>query len=175
MLKRLKERPATAFLVVFFLAAAAHLAWLAWRTPAPQERYIELKARKFIYTPNVIEVNRGDTVRIRMVSEDVHHGFYLDGYEVEMTAQPSLAGGVHFVAQKAGKFAFRCSFTCGAFHPYMIGYLRVKPDYRLTGSLWLTGGIFGLVLVSLFTRQRANGSPQEAEPSPGAKNEAAAQ
>ena len=167
MFKRLKERPVAIFLVLFFVAAATHLAVLAWRTPPPQERTVELKARKFVYTPNIIEVNRGDTIHIRMVSEDVHHGFYLDGYELEMTAQPSLAGGVHFVADKTGKFAFRCSFTCGAFHPYMIGYLRVKPDYRLAGSLWLTGGIFGLVVVYLFDRQRRNGSSGQSEPTPG--------
>lgn len=151
-----KQHPRKAFLIAFFFAFAGHLAWLTWRTPAPQEHTITLKARKFAYTPNIIEVNRGDRVHIRMVSEDVHHGFYLDGYELEMTAQPSLAGGVDFLADKPGKFAFRCSMTCGAFHPYMIGYLRVKPDYRLAGSLWLSGGIFGFLMLSLFARQQHN-------------------
>lgn len=157
MLKFLQQRPLTVFLAVFFLAFAGHLVWLTWRTPLPQERTITLMARKFAYNPNIIEVNRGDRVHIRMVSEDVHHGFYLDGYEVEMTAQPSLAGGVDFLADKPGKYAFRCSMTCGPFHPYMIGYLRVKPDYRLAGSLWLSGGIFGFLVVYLSGRRGRNG------------------
>lgn len=171
MVKRLGGRPVVLFVVGFLVAAAAHLAWMAWRTPLPQERYIELKARKFSYSPNIIEVNRSDRMHIRLVSEDVHHGFYLDGYEMEMTAQPSLSGGVHFLANKTGKFAFRCSMTCGPFHPYMIGYLRVRPDFRLAGSLWLTGGVFGFVMVYLFDWQRRNGNGSAARPAPEKPNE----
>ncbi len=174
MLERLKKHPVITFGVGFLVVASAHLMWMSWRTPPPQERYIELKARKFAYTPSILDVNRGDRLHIRMVSEDVHHGFYLDGYELEMTAQPSLAGGVHFVADRTGKFSFRCSMTCGPFHPYMIGYLRVRPDYRLAGASWLTGGIFGVFMIYLFDRQRRNGPPRragESEPTPEKKNE----
>lgn len=93
-----------------------------------EERFFEIKAKKFSYTPNVLKVNKGDTVRIRLISEDVHHGFFLDGYGVRTTALPGQDGSLEFVADKPGRYIFRCSVTCGEFHPYMIGHLRVAPN-----------------------------------------------
>lgn len=92
------------------------------------EKFFEIKAKKFSYTPNIIRVQKGDTVNLRLVSEDVHHGFYLDGYGLSMTALPGKEGNLKFVAGSPGRFMFRCSVTCGEFHPYMIGHLRVEPN-----------------------------------------------
>jgi cytochrome c oxidase subunit 2 len=111
-----------------------------------QEKHLTLIAKKFQYLPNIIRVNRGDRVTIRLLSEDVHHGFYLDGYEVKTSAIPGQDGVVSFVADKTGKFAFRCSVTCGSFHPYMVGYLKVEPDYRFLGAVGAMVSIFGLTL-----------------------------
>ena len=132
--------------VVSFLIAAGIL---TWRTPAPQERFITITAQRFSYTPHVIAANRGDRISLRLLSKDVHHGLYLDGYELETNARPGQAGSLNFVAAKTGRFSFRCSMTCGPFHPYMIGYLKVNPDYRLWSSLWLVGGLLSVALVSL--------------------------
>lgn len=95
-----------------------------------KERLFIIKAKKFQYTPNIIKVNYGDTVRIRLISEDVTHGFFLDGYGLETRAHPGQDGSLVFVANKRGKFNFRCSVTCGEFHPYMVGYLVVEPNKR---------------------------------------------
>lgn len=115
-----------------------------------QEKVITIRAQQFYYTPSVVEVNKGDIVTIRFISNDVHHGLYIDGYELETNARPGQDGSLTFVANNTGKFAMRCSVTCGSFHPYMIGYLRVKPDYRLFGSIWLALGILigSILLVS---------------------------
>jgi len=144
---------------------------LYWSTPAPQERTITLTAKRFAYEPNIIEVNRGDRVTVLLRSTDVHHGFYLDDYEHEMTARPGQDGAVRFVADRSGRFVFRCSMTCGPFHPYMVGYLRVKPDLRLLGSLWVFGSLLVLALVSLRTRPApapppGNGGPAGEEATP---------
>ena len=95
-----------------------------------EDKFFEIKAKKFSYTPNIIKVNRGDIVNIRLLSEDVHHGFYLDGYAVKTSAYPGEAGSLKFIADKTGRFSFRCSVTCGEFHPYMVGYLTVGPNSR---------------------------------------------
>ena len=97
---------------------------------AQQEKFFEVKAKKFSYTPNIIEVNKGELVRIRLVSEDVHHGFFIDGYGISTSAHPGQEGSLKFTADKPGRFSFRCSVTCGEFHPYMVGYLVVKPNSR---------------------------------------------
>jgi len=131
---------------------------LAWWPTRGEERAITIVARRFQYTPNVVRVRRGDTVTIRLMSEDVHHGFYLDGYEVQTSALPGQDGVVRFVAAKTGKFAFRCSVTCGAFHPYMIGYLKVEPDYRFLGATGAVLALFGAAFVAVSARGASAGS-----------------
>lgn len=95
-----------------------------------EERLFEIKAKKFSYTPNIIMVNMGDKVKIRLISEDVTHGIFIDGYGAETRAYPGQDGNSSFVANRPGRFTFRCSVTCGEFHPYMVGYLVVLPNAR---------------------------------------------
>lgn len=132
---------------------------------AGNERFFEVKAKKFSYTPNIIRVNKGDTVRIRLISEDVHHGLFVDAYNVKTSAYPGQDGSLQFTADKTGRFTFRCSTTCGEFHPYMVGVLIVEPNSRFSFFVILTAGI-GLVSL-LFViikkeRQQTNGQqPQQ--------------
>lgn len=119
------------------------------KSSTPQERFITIEAKKFSYSPEIIEVNKGDKVTINVISTDVHHGLYIDGYELKTDSIPGqYEGKITFVANKTGKFTMRCSVTCGPFHPYMISYLKVKPDYRLFVSVYLILVILiGTVLV----------------------------
>jgi len=104
------------------------------------EQHIELRAERYSYSPNIINVNRGDEVTIRLVSTDVTHGFFLDGYDITLYAAPGDPQEISFTADKSGKFSFRCAITCGEFHPYMIGYFRVAPNTTLYAGL----AVFGL-------------------------------
>ena len=111
------------------------------------ERFFEIKAKRFVYTPSIIKVNKGDLVRIRLISEDVTHGFFLDGYGLNTSTRPGQEGFLQFVADKPGRFTFRCSVTCGEFHPYMVGYFVVEKNFRLYLFVLLTlvigiGGFF---------------------------------
>jgi len=108
---------------------------------SPRERFFEIHARRFEYTPNILQVNQGDKVTIRLISEDVSHGLYVDGYEIKTMAHPGEEGTLTFIADKTGRYAFRCSVTCGEFHPYMIGYLNVEPNVRLWALGLLVVGI----------------------------------
>ena len=105
---------------------------------AQEEKFFEIKAKKFSYIPNIIKVNKGDRVKIRLISEDVQHGLFIDGYAKKTSAYPGQEGSLTFVAQKSGRFTFRCSVTCGEFHPYMVGYLVVGPNSRFRGYTILT-------------------------------------
>ncbi len=120
-----------------------------------EKRIIEIKARKFFYSPNIIRVRRGDEITIRLISEDVQHGFFLDGYEVRTSAHPGLDGSVSFIADKAGRYNFRCSVTCGEFHPFMVGYLVVGPNIRFYLFIVIIGliGLASLAVI-LLTRKK---------------------
>ncbi|NIQ91237.1 MAG: 4Fe-4S binding protein [Deltaproteobacteria bacterium] len=124
---------------------------------------IDFTAKKYGYEPGRIVVKKGDTVILRPTSLDVTHGFLLDGYDLEaIIKQQGLAylkytwtddeGKLHsdwdkvreieFLADKRGKFTFRCNQTCGNLHPFMTGELVVQTNtpYHLAVSLslWLT-------------------------------------
>ena len=149
-------------------------------TPAPQERTFTITAHKYAYEPAVIHVNRGDTVHIKLVAQDVTHGFYLEGYDRDakvrpmdsefMVRRPSQskqyepAQEVTFVADRTGKFRYRCSTTCGYMHPFMQGELIVSPNSLFSSSLGLS---FGL-MVGMLVVFRRNSIP---EPDPGTNEE----
>lgn len=118
-----------------------------------EDRYLEIRAKRFAYTPSIIKVNKGDNVRIRLISEDVAHGLYIDGYEIETSAIPGMDGHLTFIADKSGKFMFRCSVTCGEFHPYMVGYLKVGFNWNLYAGAFL---ILLLGIGSLTAALKAN-------------------
>lgn len=120
-----------------------------------KERLVEVTAKKFSYTPNIIKVDRGDEVTIRLISEDVTHGFYLDGHGISIQAHPGEDGSISFVAEKGGRFNFRCSVTCGEFHPFMVGYLVVRPNIRfyLFSIIVVAIGLLSLAMI-LLTRKK---------------------
>ncbi len=101
---------------------------LASGTALPRERVITLHERQWAFAPGIVVLRRGDRVALRLVSDDVTHGFYLDGYGLEGTVAAESPAVVHFVADRPGRFMLRCAVTCGPFHPYMIAWLLVKPD-----------------------------------------------
>lgn len=104
---------------------------------APLERIFRLDARQFAYSPSELKVNTGDTVTIQLVSTDVGHGLYVDGYDLSIEADPGQTRILTFVADKPGSFRFRCNITCGAMHPFMIGKLTVGSNEWLFRSIGL--------------------------------------
>lgn len=115
---------ATTIILVF----AAILVPLPITASASQTHDITITARTFAFEPSTLQVHRGDTVNIHLESLDAVHGLFIDGYDVNIQAEPGKSANVTFVADREGKFKFRCSVTCGALHPFMIGELNVDPN-----------------------------------------------
>jgi len=110
----------------------------------PAERHFRIEANSFQYTPEAIHVNPGDHVTIDLVSTDVVHGLSIDGYDLNVTADPGQTATLSFVADQSGSFRFRCSITCGALHPFMIGKLNVGSN----DLLWRAIGLGVLAVVA---------------------------
>ena len=111
---------------------------------ARAERHFRIEASSFQYTPEAIHVNPGDHVTIDLVSTDVVHGLYIDGYDLNVTADPGQTATLTFVADRAGSFRMRCSVTCGALHPFMIGKFNVGSN----DLLWRAIGLGVLVVIA---------------------------
>lgn len=112
----------------------------------PMERVFRIEAKSFAYSPGQISVNPGDRVTIKLMSTDVVHGFYLDGYGISTEADPGQTATISFVADKAGSFRFRCNVTCGAMHPFMIGKINVGHNNVLLRSVGLALSAIALLL-----------------------------
>ena len=137
---------ATAGLVVAF-------APLPVRSIAPQERTFRIDARQYAYSPSELHVNPGDIVTFELVSTDVVHGLYVDGYGVSVTADPGQTATLTFVADRPGSFRFRCNVTCGAMHPFMIGKLTVGANHWLYRGIGLA--ILATLGVLMWTKRKA--------------------
>ncbi|MEW6457342.1 MAG: hypothetical protein AB1410_11590 [Acidobacteriota bacterium] len=138
----------------------------------PKKRDITIRAFRYGYNPEIIRVNRGDLIRLRFISEDVIHGFYLEGYDLDVIitplqskvelhkpSQPGKSKNVEevvFIAEREGKFRYRCSQTCGYMHPFMLGELIVRPNRLLPTSFGLAIGILiGGFFIALLKRENS--------------------
>jgi heme/copper-type cytochrome/quinol oxidase subunit 2 len=119
---------------------------------APVERTVRVEASGYAFTPGVVRVNPGDLVTIELVAKDVSHGLSVDGYPVDLHAEPGQTARTTFVVGKAGTFKMRCSVACGNLHPFMTGRLVVGPNLLLVRGIGLA-----LIVVGLGIVRRRNG------------------
>lgn len=143
-----RSRVITTALVLALGAGVIAFAPLPGARAKSANRHFRVEASSFKYTPATMRVNAGDHVTIDLVSTDVVHGLYIDGYDVSVTADPGRTASLSFVASRTGMFRLRCSVTCGAMHPFMIGKLHVGRNDLLWRALVLTlfTGLAGISL-----------------------------
>jgi len=121
------------------------LAVLLWPVPysaTPVIHRITMTAEQYAFDPPVLHVNQGDRVLLTLQASDVVHGFYLDGYGIKARVEPGVSQEVEFIADRVGKFRYRCSVSCGTLHPFMIGELVVSPNVAFARAV-------GLMLIAL--------------------------
>src|SRR5215216_1889552 len=146
-------RSSLSLLLIVLAGLVVVFAPLPVQSVAPQERTFRVDARQFAYSPSELNVNAGDTVTLQLVSNDVVHGLYVDGYEISVEADPGQTATLTFTANKPGSFRFRCNVTCGAMHPFMIGKLTVGSNNWLYRSLGLA--VLAVVGVIVSIKQKA--------------------
>ncbi len=159
-------------IAVLLVAGAGAAGGVLQPSAPPQERRIKMTARQYAFDPPVVKVNKGDTLRLRITSLDVIHGLYMEAFDFNVKIIPDSpylelthpsrpdepakkVEEVVFVADKTGKFRYRCSHTCGTMHPFMQGELVVAPN-RLLGAG--VGGLVGLLLATGFIALGRNGA-----------------
>ncbi len=138
MIDRRQMAVAALTVLLVIAAMAMPLPLPAAAALAPQTRDITVDARAFAYAPATIQIHRGDTVNLTLESMDAAHGLSIDGYNVNVQAEPGTNSHVTFIADKEGTFKFRCSLSCGPLHPFMIGELHVDPELPLVRALAAT-------------------------------------
>lgn len=88
---------------------------------------IEIIAKQWEFQPAVIELKKGDKVKLKIRSVDVAHGFAIPvGYKMDKRLNPGEIIEVEFVADKTGEFPYFCSIGCGRGHFDMKGKIIVS-------------------------------------------------
>lgn len=54
----------------------------------PGQVDLTIYARRYAFDPPTIKLNKGDTVSINLITRDVTHGFYLEGYDIDAKVKP---------------------------------------------------------------------------------------
>lgn len=108
---------------IFYLSLllfAAFTSALAFRARAEaQPRVINITAKRFGFTPNVITLKKGETVTLRLTSEDVTHGFFMKALKLDEIIVPGQPTEVTLTPQQEGRFTTICDHFCGAGHGNM--------------------------------------------------------
>ena len=97
-------------LVVFSAASHVH---------ADDVPVIEITAKRFAFSPDKIVLKRGQTVKLRLHSEDVTHGFFLRPLKLDEEIVAGQTTEVTVTPQEAGTFITICDHFCGANHGNM--------------------------------------------------------
>jgi heme/copper-type cytochrome/quinol oxidase subunit 2 len=117
----------------------------------PAERFFRLEASRFAYSPSILKVNQGDRVTLELVSNDVVHGLAVDGYGLQVSADPGQSARLTFIAGRSGTFRFHCSVTCGPLHPFMNGKIQVGENTLW----WRAAGLSLLAVITVLWRRLA--------------------
>ena len=88
-------------------------------------------------TANELHVPVGETVRIRLVSGDVIHSFWVPGLQGKIDLIPGDTNEVRIRAEKAGTYRGQCAEFCGQQHANMAFTVVAEP--RAAWTAWIAG------------------------------------
>jgi cytochrome c oxidase subunit II len=106
-------------LAMLLVLLSATLLTVALRGEQTEVKTIHIVAKRFEFSPNVVTLKKGETVKLHFVSEDVVHGMYVKPLKIDTDIQPGNGTEVVVTPQQAGKFTAICDHFCGAGHGNM--------------------------------------------------------
>ena len=80
---------------------------------------VEITAKRFAFSPDKITLKKGQTVKLRIHSEDVTHGFFLRPLKLDEEIPAGKTIEVTVTPQTAGTFMPICDHFCGTNHGNM--------------------------------------------------------
>ena len=89
------------------------------RVHADDVPVIDITAKRFAFSPDKITLKQGQTVKLRLHSEDVTHGFFLRPLKLDEEIPAGQTVEVTVTPQAAGTFTTICDHFCGANHNNM--------------------------------------------------------
>ena len=78
---------------------------------------IEITAKQWEFSKDVIVVKKDQTILLKITSLDVPHGLYIEDYDLAVFIPPGETVELKFNAEIEGEFEFYCNVFCGEGHP----------------------------------------------------------
>ncbi|WP_437201407.1 cytochrome c oxidase subunit II [Planctomicrobium sp. SH664] len=136
------------------------------QVPPPNTLDIEVVGKQWMWKAqhpggmseiNSLHVPAGQPIRLRMVSEDVIHSFFVPAFRVKQDVLPGYYTQMWFQATKPGDYHLFCAEYCGTDHSLMKGTVTVMEPTEY--ARWLSGSTNDPPAVAgqkLFERYRCN-------------------
>jgi cytochrome c oxidase subunit 2 len=86
---------------------------------AAEPRVIEIKAKKFAFSPSDITLKKGEPVILRLSTEDRTHGFLLKPFKIDTDITPGKATDIAVTPTASGQYVVICDHYCGTGHGNM--------------------------------------------------------
>jgi cytochrome c oxidase subunit II len=80
---------------------------------------IQIHAHRYAFTPAEINVKKGETVKLELVSDDVPHSLLIKDLGINQSIVKGKPSVVTFTPQKTGDFHGQCGRFCGSGHGKM--------------------------------------------------------
>ena len=95
---------------------------------AAEERVIAVRAEKWNFVPDQIEIAQGETVVFEFTAPEVIMGFAAADFGIRTDIPPGPPTRLRLTANKPpGRYLFSCDVFCGSGHEGMDGVIVVKP------------------------------------------------
>ncbi len=89
-------------------------------------RSIEIRAKRFSFSPSEITINKGETVTLELTSEDVPHSLVIKAFGINQSITKGHISEVTITPTTAGDFKGQCGRFCGSGHGSMVFTVHVK-------------------------------------------------
>ena len=114
----LRTKPFLTISAVLGLFASAMLTGTS-RVHADDTPVVDITAKRFAFSPDKVTLKKGQTVKLRLHSEDVTHGFFLRPLKLDEEIPAGKTVEVTVTPQVAGTFTTICDHFCGVNHGNM--------------------------------------------------------
>ena len=110
------------FLILILGACAAAV---SGDSPDGTIQTIDIHAHRFAFVPSEITVKKGETVRVRLVSDDVPHSLVIKDLGINQPVSKSHPVEFTLAPAQAGDFHGKCGRYCGSGHSMMVFTVHV--------------------------------------------------
>lgn len=94
----------------------------------PDSYELQLVARMWAFQPSEVRLPVGSTVDLYVTSQDIIHGFKIEGKNVNLMAVPGAINYMRVTFNDPGEYFFACHEFCGAAHHTMAGRIIIESE-----------------------------------------------